>query len=662
MRYIILTFIFVFIHLNAFSEAKVLPIETYGELPKVRSVEISPDGSKIAYLFNNDGTEALVVKDLDTGKAKGVDTSSLKTFGLEFIGNDFVSMKVAETSHTNISYRNKYEYTAAFSYDLRREKISRLLTQKAPANTNSLIKIKNKIHPAQSGLGRIVGNFSKKNQVFMPAYIGEETSQNPKYSLVTVDPKNGRPKVFENGNTHTVDWFVNRDGKVLAREDINEDRGMYRISTKRNGYWEDVYKKENSTTLPFGLVGIKSDESSLIITKYLNQTESEYGGTALHNLNWDGSISEPLLMKDGTEIDHIISDKNRKVFGVQYSGMRPSYGFFDSKLDKTMKDLVDAYPGYAIQLSSWTDDWQKLVIQVSGGTEAGTFYLYDVLSKQMTKLAASFDIPKEAVGEVITIEYNAKDGTKIPSLLTWPANDGPRSNLPTIILPHGGPESYDQMSFDWLAQYFANRGYLVLQPNFRGSKGFGWDFRKEGRGEWGGLMQEDVSDGVKALIDGGFANPEKICIVGASYGGYSALAGGAFTPELYKCVVAVAPVSDLPKMLSEERWDHGETGWVLKYWERVIGDRKAENSKLENISPVNYAETFKAPVLLVHGNDDTVVNIDQSSVMNNALKKAGKEVEFVKVKGGDHWLSTSETRLETLQAIDSFIAKHNPAN
>jgi dipeptidyl aminopeptidase/acylaminoacyl peptidase len=213
-----------------------------------------------------------------------------------------------------------------------------------------------------------------------------------------------------------------------------------------------------------------------------------------------------------------------------------------------------------------------------------------------------------------------------------------------------------------MAQYFATKGYIVLQPNFRGSTGFGNDFRLAGRGKWGKEMQDDVSDGVKTLIDSGYVDPERVCIIGASYGGYSALAGGAFTPNLYRCVISINGVSDLPLMIGQSKRKYGRDHWVISYWHQVIGDSKTEREKLKSISPVNFAAQFNAPVMLIHGDDDTVVPIDQSKRMYKALKKAGKPVTFVELDGEDHWLSTSETRLQMLKAIDQFLDTHNPAD
>ena len=267
------------------------------------------------------------------------------------------------------------------------------------------------------------------------------------------------------------------------------------------------------------------------------------------------------------------------------------------------------------------------------------------------------DIPVEAVGQVLAISYPARDGLNIPAILTLPAGVGSAdlANLPMVVMPHGGPSSYDGVTFDWMAQYFANRGYLVLQPNFRGSDGYGRSFLHAGYGQWGAKMQDDVSDGVAAMIAEGLVDPARVCIVGASYGGYSALAGGAFTPDLYRCVVAVAPVSDLRKMISDVSSDLGSRHWVVDYWKDLMGDPKSPTVDIDAISPANSAAAFKAPVLLIHGKNDTVVPFSQSEVMQRALEKAGKPVQFIRLDGEDHWLSEGDTRIQTLRAMADFV-------
>ncbi|MEQ9315886.1 MAG: S9 family peptidase, partial [Henriciella sp.] len=270
------------------------------------------------------------------------------------------------------------------------------------------------------------------------------------------------------------------------------------------------------------------------------------------------------------------------------------------------------------------------------------------------------NIPQDKIGYVEIIEYEARDGMVIPALLTWPAGvqPGEGKDLPLVVLPHGGPEAHDELSFDWMAQIPASRGMLVIQPQFRGSDGFGREFRDAGRGRWGKEMQDDVTDAAKFLIDQGYADPERVCIFGWSYGGYAALAGATFTPEMYKCVIAGAGVSDLPAMLF---WEGRETGFdspVVAYWNNVIGDRREDREKLKDISPVNFADRVQAPLLLIHGDDDDVVPIEQSEVMLKALQRAGKDVEMIELKDEDHWMSTGEGRMKTAAAVEAFLVEH----
>ena len=173
-------------------------------------------------------------------------------------------------------------------------------------------------------------------------------------------------------------------------------------------------------------------------------------------------------------------------------------------------------------------------------------------------------------------------------------------------------------------------------------------------------MQDDLADGVQTLTAAGYADPDRVCIMGASYGGYAALAGGAFDAELYRCIIAVAGVSDLPRMLSDERRYSGSDHWVVAYWEKLVGDSKEDKARLLEVSPVEHAEAYRAPVLLLHGDQDTVVPIVQSSRMARALRRANRRVEFVELDGEDHWLSQSETRIAMLREISAFLARNNP--
>jgi dipeptidyl aminopeptidase/acylaminoacyl peptidase len=628
---------------TACAEVTHPPLEAYGDLPSIRYMALSPDGSIVAFAERREGADYLVTFDFATRqKTYHVKIDDVATRDIWFADEDNIVILASETKFV-IGFRGEFEYSGAFSFNLKTKDLKFLLR-----GTDN-------IYPAQGGLGRIVGDDADPGYIFMPAYVGDRYSH-PNYSLLRVNLKTGKGRRFKSGVDNTVDWFVDKDGTVLAREDYNNTTDTYRVYTYVNGKRELIYELETSQ-LPPGVTGIKADRSALLFS---DGSDAEDSGN-VYELDFSGQLTPASLGGKGGAIERIIKDGNRFVLGVEYSGAVPSYKFFDPDVDAAVSGMVNQFSTASVNLVSWTDDWSKLLYLIYGSDTPGSYVLQDRGTGQMMLVADERDnIPPDAVGQMVAVSYKARDGLNIPSILTWPAGVDIKavSKLPLVVMPHGGPASYDAVGFDWMAQYFANRGYIVLQPNFRGSTGYGNEFEELGYGEWGLKMQDDVTDGVNMLVKEGLADPDRVCIVGASYGGYSALAGGAYTPDLYKCVVAIAPVTDLRRILSDERWDIGKNHWVLDYWHEVIGDPQAEREKLDAISPANAAENFTAPVMLIHGNDDTVVPIKQSEIMERALEQAGKDVTFIKLKGEDHWMSDGDTRIEALRAMTSFVDQH----
>jgi dipeptidyl aminopeptidase/acylaminoacyl peptidase len=238
----------------------------------------------------------------------------------------------------------------------------------------------------------------------------------------------------------------------------------------------------------------------------------------------------------------------------------------------------------------------------------------------------------------------------------------PEKNLPLIVMPHGGPAAADTLDFDWWAQALAAQGYAVLQPNYRGSD-LNYRYVAAGFGEWGRKMQTDLSDGVHYLAEQGIIDPKRVCIVGASYGGYAALAGVALDAGVYRCAISVAGISDLKRFLkwTDNKFGNGDNH-TQRYWDRFMGASGRNDPALKAISPIEHVSSVIAPVLLIHGRDDTVVPYEQSDVMADALKHAGKSVELVTLKHEDHWLSRSATRRQMLEASVAFLKKNNPAD
>ncbi len=229
-----------------------------------------------------------------------------------------------------------------------------------------------------------------------------------------------------------------------------------------------------------------------------------------------------------------------------------------------------------------------------------------------------------------------------------------------IVFPHGGPQARDTLGFDWWAQALAARGYAVLQPNYRGSD-LNQKWVESGYGEWGRKMQTDLSDGLAYLAAQGIVDPKRACIVGASYGGYAALAGVSIQSGIYRCAVSVAGVSDPANML---QWVAGKEAYGAKigtrYWERFLGVANPGDKKLDAISPLKHADKITVPLMLIHGREDSTVPYEQSTDMVKALKRAGRTPEFVTLDKEDHYLSRSATRLQMLKSSLAFLEKNNP--
>lgn len=656
------------------------PIEAYGERPEVDHVALSASGTKVAIVVrstepmtatvNREGyipprfrrafkvldwdgltyyPTKFVLHDLAAGTTQSVVYDDYGDItGIDFVGEDYVL--VTQRGGTEVVNRSGHTVGArhwrqSMIWDLKDNQIRQFAFKDdlddAPADRRRFI------------VTGLVATSNPNNQVYVQAFAPEKSFSRPRNHLLKADLETGGVSLVHRGDEDTIDWVVQSDGQLLARVDYDNRYNSFKIVSEQDGSKTTLYKSNNAKRPPFSLIGVHPESDSLIIL-------ASDGFDYLAELKTDGTIWGPMVQQDGKDIDLVFVDDARVVQGVKYSGVYPSYQFLDEELDADIRTLISEIPGASVTIVDHSSDWQKLLLKLEGSFTSGMYVLYDRASDTREMIAETRpDIPPQAIGEALAFQYPARDGLMIEAIVTLPPKTdlAQVSALKTIVMPHGGPEAHDAIGFDWMAQYFSNRGYLVLQPNFRGSSGYGDAFVAAGNGEWGGKMQDDLTDGLQALVDAGLADPDKVCIVGASYGGYAALAGGAFTPELYKCVVAIAPVSDLRLMLREERRDRGRSHWVIDYWEERMSDGEPRTRKLNAISPRRHAANFQAPVLLIHGDQDSVVPIEQSEIMQDALVEAGKTVEFILLEEADHWLSESASRLVTLQAASSFVER-----
>ncbi len=369
----------------------------------------------------------------------------------------------------------------------------------------------------------------------------------------------------------------------------------------------------------------------------------------LYRISLDGSLKRELVLKrDDVDISGLIQlGRQQRVIGATYTTEKSYAELFDPKLKALRASLAHAIPGLPqVDIVDASADETKLVLFAASDVDPGRYYLLDRTTKHMAEIMP--ERPQLAATQLATVQsirYPAADGTMIPAYLTLPAgSDG--KGLPAIVMPHGGPSSRDVWGFDWFAQFFAARGFAVLQPNYRGSIGYGeaW-FQKNGFQSWRTAVG-DINDGGHWLVSQGIAAPGKLAIVGWSYGGYAALQSSVLDPDLFKAIVAIAPVTDLETYREEHR---DFTDYQLR--DSFVG----RGPHLTEGSPAQNAGRIRAPVLLFHGDKDLNVAIGESRLMASRLKGAGGKVELIEFNGLDHQLDDNQARTQMLDKSDGFL-------
>jgi len=463
--------------------------------------------------------------------------------------------------------------------------------------------------------------------------------------------------MHKRGADHAIDYYVGSDGNVLAKETFNESKNKHSIFAFHGKKAVEIFSEE--TPYPTkGFIGVSLDETKLFIL----DNNNENNRSAIYTLALkDGKVEGPLYDRSDADIIDTVTDTQKKLLGVVYSGFNPSYTFFDSDLDQRVQEILSKFRNESVFIEEISPDRKHVIVRVEGSQSAGEYFLYSKGKQAALLTSRRPDFKADAVHPIAAVEFAARDGLNIPTLITVPKSKVDcLKKLPAIMMPHGGPESFDSIRFDYLAQAFVEQGYLVIQPQFRGSLGFGLEHQAAGYGEWGQKALYDLSDALGFFSKQGIVDPERVCIVGASYGGYSALAGGAFTPDQYKCVVSINGIGNLNDLLNRERTERGRSSSSLAFWEaQILGFGEASNKNTAKLrSPELKASSFRAPVLLIHSEKDKVVHPRQSISMFRALNKAGKKVERVELKGEDHYLSNGKTRLQALRSAVAFVQEH----
>lgn len=624
------------------------PLEAYGSTPAIELIQLSPSGELIARITVTGETRAIAVTRIATGENLFVgDISIVKVRDLRWIGEDRVLVVTSQTRRIASLGVPRSELFFGQVVDLNTRRVVQVLDR-----TPDVLAV---LYGAASVRSTDEGD---------ALFVRGVNVANDQINLHRIDLRTGRGRAVAYMDRTTDDYVLDGEGKVIAMSRYDERTGRWSLRLPQGQNYREAWAVDTPVDTP-AFHGMGRTPRTIVIgadrPDLAPEDARSESSDVLFEVNVDTGDWSRLPFEHHPDV-LVHHPRTRLLIGggrTEEDGSR--YEFLDSQASRRWHSVERAFKDKAPELVSWNDAMNQVVVFTDTG-EAGRYHLVDFSLGVADILADAYPaIAPEQVGAVRPIRYAARDGLDIPGYLTLPPGVSEPSGLPLVVLAHGGPASQDVAGFDWWAQALASRGYAVLQANFRGSTGYGRAFLEAGYGEWGRKMQTDLSDGVRWLAAEGVIDPARVCIVGASYGGYAAMAGLTLDSDVYRCGVSVAGVSDLRRMVNweaqQERYRDSQT---VRYWNRFMGAERLNDRALDDLSPAHLAASVDSPLLLIHGKDDTVVPIEQSRIMAQALREAGKPHELIELAGEDHWLSRPTTRQRMLAETLRFLEAHNP--
>ncbi len=621
------------------------PLESYGRLPGIELVRLSPSGERIALTGAVGDARRVLLMTRDHHLLRAVTVGETKVRNLSWVGEEHVLVTMSSTVDAVMDLGHSYELTGVVHVGLR-------------GNPWSVFQTSRDIeHFVQGYFGAASegGHWSG----FFGGITETRGADNTFYfnhgyrDLYRVDLDTAATSLVAKGSEFDHDWVLSPEGVVLAHSEYQKRSGEWRLYA--GAHDDKVLLKKTSPTRDIYLAGQGRSPGTVVVR------DTTGDGDRIEEVSIADGRSEVLFA--GEPVTVFLHERLTGLLLGASTETYPGAMFFDRDLQERYDAAVHAFPKDVVHVESYGQNLERLVVETQGPRDSGTYWLIDMKTDVAEPLGSPYpDIQGADVGEARVIVYQAGDGLAIDAILTLPPGREPKS-LPLVVLPHGGPLGIrDRLGFDWWAQAFASRGYAVLQPNFRGSGGRGLEFMRAGFGQFGKKMLTDISDGVAELARQGVIDPGRVCIAGGSYGGYAALAGVTLQHGLYRCAVSVSGPSQLATF---DAWQAslygGRDTAVIRSWRRMTGADSGGDASLRAISPALLAAQADAPILLIHGKDDTRVPMEQSEAMAAALKRAHKPYEFVTLEHEDHFLSREVTRTAMLKAAVAFVEKYDPA-
>ncbi len=603
--------------------------------PALSKLAISPDGTHAAALFSSDGTERVVVRPLDGGAASpivGLDDPEARLRWLRWANDERLLFAVEEPMESRSPPRPRRTRLYAVNRD------GSDYTHLARNWGKFLL------------LGR--GSFQIEDR------ITDWLRNDPDHVLITVrKPTEAYPSVYrmevETGGLERVVtavdgvlyWYTDHDGVVRAGSGYEHGNFVLVARRSESDPWQTISRHgQGEGGLEF--IDFSYDPGLIYVRR-----ERDDGFMALYEYHLgEERLGKELFAAPGFDVPSWLefSRERRVLTAAGYYAAGPERHFFDDTAHTEHQALAGALRGRYTDIVSQSRDRKVALVEASSPVHPTTYYLYRREAQELSLASESYPmLAGLRMSEVAVVSYPARDGLEIPAILTRPPVDGP---LPTIIMPHGGPSVRDVLGFDAPAQYLAALGFAVLQPNYRGSTGYGSAHETAGHQQWGLAMQDDLTDGVRWLVETGVADPDRVAIYGASYGGYAALMGLVKTPELFRCGASYAGPSDLVRMLNHDK------GYLFSEINvPLIGGSLKDRERLRETSPLENVDRIRVPVFLGHGEEDERVSVSHSTLLAKALERAGREVELVVHEDVAHSFRDEASRIDFYTRLGRFL-------
>jgi dipeptidyl aminopeptidase/acylaminoacyl peptidase len=627
----------------------ILPVETFFRPLAYTDIVLSPSGRYLAVLYPSHDTINVGTIDLATKQVQGLTgfpNATLRVTWVRWKSEDRLLFGVDSDEHgvhTESILAVNRDGTSEATITTSGTTIVSWLPQDP---NHILVSARWDVgHASERDLNAVFRLFTGDIHDAASRALGRETAvvvKPPGRECQFVVDNNGDPRVC---TTHETDGTA----RIMFRD------------TPTSG-WRLLRTVSNANMPDFKVAGFTLDNTKLYVF-----SEEERDTKALFEFDPTNATRGRLVYEaPGVDVFGVSFAADHSLLAATYAREYFERQYLNPQAAQLQRELSEAFPGETVTLASTSDDWKRAVVRVASGRSPGRFYLYDEKKQTVEQLVAEAPwIDEKLMAEVRPIRIKTRDGVELNGYLTVPPGRPPTS-LPIIVVPHGGPVGIRDLP-GWRpdTQFFANRGYAVIQVNFRGSGGYGRTFTNSGIGEFAEGMLDDVEDTLRWAVDGGIADPKRACIYGISYGGYAALMSLIRNPTQYRCAVSISGLTDLHTALSR-RYDtasfyRDRPRYEIDFWKRLIGTHEEDPNFMKAHSPVFNADKIAAPVFIAHGALDLTVPISDATRMRDALKANGKTVEYLARDDESQGFSHENNRIELFSQIGDFLRKYDPA-